>query len=123
MDGLVLANRILGFVNAPAIGQRLVEHTLASEVDVGIFEHRRKLMCEVLDQAGYSYVPPQGGFYFFPAAPGGDDVAFVQALQEERILAVPGSGFGFPGHFRLSFCVPEEVIRNSGPGFARAAGK
>ncbi|WP_027369275.1 pyridoxal phosphate-dependent aminotransferase [Desulfovermiculus halophilus] len=123
MDGLVLANRILGFVNAPAIGQRLVEQTIASEVDVGIFEHRRKLMCEVLDQAGYSYVPPQGGFYFFPAAPGGDDVAFVQALQEERILAVPGSGFGFPGHFRLSCCVPEEVIRNSGPGFARAAGK
>ncbi len=119
MDGLVLANRILGFVNAPAVGQRLLEHTLDSGVDVGIFARRRELMREVLDRAGYSYVPPRGGFYFFPAAPGGDDVAFVQALQEERILAVPGSGFGCPGHFRLSFCVPDQVIRDSAPGFAR----
>ncbi len=120
MDGLVLANRILGFVNAPAIGQRLLERTLESRVDVSIFEARRQSMCDVLDSAGYSYTPPRGGFYVFPAVPGGDDVAFVQTLQEERILAVPGSGFGCPGHIRLSFCVPEEVIRNSGPGFARA---
>ncbi|MDZ7761996.1 MAG: pyridoxal phosphate-dependent aminotransferase [Desulfovermiculus sp.] len=123
MDGLILANRILGFVNAPAVGQRLLEQTLDSQVDVDIFFRRRELMREVLDQAGYSYIPPRGGFYFFPAAPGGDDVAFVRALQEERILAVPGSGFGCPGYFRLSFCVPEEVIRNSASGFARARGK
>jgi aspartate aminotransferase len=120
MDGLVLANRILGFVNAPAIGQRLLEHTLDSKVDVSIFETRRQLMCEVLDSAGFSYTQPRGGFYVFPAVPGGDDVAFVQALQEECILAVPGSGFGCPGHIRLSFCVPDEVIRNSAPGFVRA---
>lgn len=120
MDGLILANRILGFVNAPAVGQRLLEKTLHTQVDVDIFMRRRELMREILDRAGYSYVAPRGGFYFFPAAPGGDDVAFVRSLQEERILAVPGSGFGCPGHFRLSFCVPEEIIRNSGPGFARA---
>jgi aspartate aminotransferase len=123
MEGLILANRILGFVNAPAIGQRLLEETLHSQVDVDIFVRRRELMREVLDEAGYSYPPPRGGFYFFPAAPGGDDVAFVQILQQERILAVPGSGFGCPGHFRLSFCVPEQVIRNSAPGFARARDK
>ncbi|MFP4257452.1 MAG: pyridoxal phosphate-dependent aminotransferase [Desulfovermiculus sp.] len=120
IEGLILANRILGFVNAPAVGQRLLEETLYSQVDVDIFVRRRELMREVLDKAGYSYHPPRGGFYFFPAAPGGDDVAFVQALQQERILAVPGSGFGCPGHFRLSFCVPEQVIRNSAQGFARA---
>ncbi|MFO7876376.1 MAG: pyridoxal phosphate-dependent aminotransferase [Desulfovermiculus sp.] len=120
MEGLILANRILGFVNAPAVGQRLLEEALHSQVDVDVFVRRRELMREVLDEAGYSYPSPRGGFYFFPAAPGGDDVAFVQALQQERILAVPGSGFGCPGHFRLSFCVPEQVIRNSAPGFARA---
>ena len=122
MDGLILANRILGFVNAPAVGQRLVEHALKTQVDVDIFVRRRQLMAQVLDQAGYSYTPPRGGFYFFPAAPGGDDVAFVRVLQDERILAVPGSGFGCPGYFRLSFCVPEQVISSSAPSFAKARG-
>ena len=61
-----------------------------------------------------------GAFYFFPQAPGGDDVAFVNRLVEERVLAVPGSGFGCPGYFRLAFCVDETVIRNAAEGFARA---
>ncbi len=120
MAGLVLANRILGYVNAPAIGQKLMERALGSQVNVTVYAERRKAMTEVLDEAGYTFTMPRGAFYFFPEAPGGDDVKFCAALQEERILAVPGSGFGMPGYFRLAFCVGEEVIRRSAPGFARA---
>jgi aspartate aminotransferase len=120
LDGLVFTNRILGFVNAPAIGQQLLNHTLNSSVDVSVYQKRRALMQDVLDQAGYTYAAPMGGFYFFPQAPGGDDLSFVQKLQEERVLAVPGTGFGFPGYFRLTFCVPEKVIENSRQSMAAA---
>jgi aspartate aminotransferase len=123
MAGLALTNRILGFVNAPAIGQRLMQQALGAQVDVELYARRRKAMQEVLIGAGISFFPPQGSFYFFPQAPGGDDVAFVQALQEELILAVPGRGFGTPGYIRLAFCVDEAVIRRSADGFKRAVAR
>ena len=122
LAGIILANRILGFVNAPAIGQKLVRKALGSNVDISVYDARRKLMAEILDEAGYEFAMPGGGFYFFPKAPGGDDSAFCARLQEERILAVPGKGFGFPGHFRLTFCVGEEVIARSAEGFRKAMG-
>ncbi|MBD5640811.1 MAG: pyridoxal phosphate-dependent aminotransferase [Desulfovibrio sp.] len=121
MAGLTLTNRILGFVNPPVIGQQILARAIGSNVDIDIYANRRKAMAETLRDGGYEFVMPQGAFYFFPKAPGGDDVAFVKRLLEERILAVPGSGFGWPGHFRLAFCVNENVIRNAAPGFARAA--
>jgi aspartate aminotransferase len=120
--GMVLANRILGFVNAPALMQRVVAHLLEVSVDVGYYARRRDLFSEILEQAGYDFVKPRGAFYFFPKAPGGDDLALVARLKEENILAVPGRGFGRAGYFRLAFCVPEEVIRRAAPGFARARG-
>jgi aspartate aminotransferase len=94
---------------------------LGSQVDVGIYERRRNAMAGVLTDAGYSFQLPQGAFYFFPEAPGGDDVAFVRRLARERVLGVPGSGFGCPGHFRLAFCVEEKVILRAAEGFVRAA--
>ena len=121
MAALALTNRILGFVNPPVIGQQILARAIGSNVDIDIYANRRKAMAETLRDGGYEFVMPQGAFYFFPKAPGGDDVAFVKRLLEERILAVPGSGFGWPGHFRLAFCVNENVIRNAAPGFARAA--
>ncbi|MBQ7608812.1 MAG: pyridoxal phosphate-dependent aminotransferase [Desulfovibrionaceae bacterium] len=117
---LTLTNRILGYVNPPVVGQQIMGHALGSHVDKSIYEKRRKAMAEVLTQAGYSYVMPKGAFYFFPKAPGGDDVAFVNALAKELVLAVPGSGFGLPGYFRLAFCVDETVIRAALPGFTKA---
>ncbi|WP_419782017.1 pyridoxal phosphate-dependent aminotransferase [Maridesulfovibrio sp.] len=120
LSGLVLTNRILGFVNAPAVGQKLLEKALGSQVDKNIYLERRNAMDSVLKDAGYSYTMPKGAFYFFPEAPGGDDVKFCAALQEERILAVPGTGFGFPGYFRLAFCVGTEVIERSREGFKKA---
>lgn len=120
MAGLTLTNRILGFVNPPVIGQHIMAAALGSQVDLTVYAARRKAMGEVLSHAGYEFQMPAGAFYFFPKAPGGDDVAFVNALLEERILAVPGTGFGCLGHFRLAFCVDESVIRNAAEGFAKA---
>jgi aspartate aminotransferase len=123
IGAVTLTNRILGFVNAPALAQKLMAHALGSGVDISIYDNRRKAMAEVLDHAGYEYTMPKGAFYFFPKAPGGDDVKFCAALQEEKILAVPGSGFGYPGFFRLSFSVEDKIIPRSKQGFAAALAK
>ncbi len=120
VNGLFLANRILGFVNPPAVGQHLMRAALGTQVDASIYARRRDAMAKVLGDAGYDFLMPKGAFYFFPKAPGGDDVAFVNTLMKYLILAVPGSGFGGPGHFRLTFCVDESVILRSAPGFAKA---
>ncbi len=123
LGAVIMANRILGFVNAPALAQKLLHKTLGSSVDASIYDTRRKAMASVLDNAGYKYTMPQGAFYFFPEAPGGDDVAFCAKLQEEKILAVPGTGFGYPGYFRLAFCVSEKVILGAKKAFAQAIKK
>ena len=122
LDGLTLANRILGFVNAPALMQRVVARLQGVSVDSSIYARRREVFCRVLDQAGFDYVRPRGAFYLFPRTPV-DDVEFCRILQEEKILAVPGRGFGAPGHIRLAFCVDEKVIEGAAEGFARAMEK
>ncbi|MFI3271712.1 MAG: pyridoxal phosphate-dependent aminotransferase [Pseudomonadota bacterium] len=122
MSGLMLTNRILGFVNPPVVGQHIMAAALGSQVDASIYAARRTAMAEVLTEAGYDFQMPKGAFYFFPKAPGGDDVAFAARLMEERVLAVPGTGFGGPGHFRLTFCVDETIIRRSLEGFKKAKG-
>ena len=120
VGAMTLANRILGFVNAPALMQRVVGELQGVTVDCSIYGRRRDLFCRILAENGYEFVPPKGAFYLFPKSPLADDVAFVALLQEEKILAVPGRGFGMPGYFRLAFCVEDGVIERSAPGFARA---
>lgn len=122
MAALTLTNRILGFVNPPVIGQHILGRALGAHVDISVYARRRDAMAMVLEAGGYEFRKPQGAFYFFPKAPGNDDIAFVNRLLEERILAVPGSGFGWPGHFRLAFCVDEKTIENAAAGFKNAAG-
>jgi len=119
----ILANRILGFVNAPVLMQRVIKHMLEVSVDSKVYEKNRDLLCEGLSALGFSFILPKGAFYLFPKAPIADDISFVQALQKERILAVPGSGFGTPGYFRLAFCVKEDVIKKSMPYFEKVAYK
>ncbi len=119
MNGMALANRILGFVNAPALMQKIVACLQGTSVDIALYKRKRDLLCEGLAAAGYDFVTPPGTFYLFPRAPIADDVAFVQALQEELILVVPGSGFNGPGHFRIAFCVDDDTIVNALPGFKR----
>lgn len=118
-QALALTNRILGFVNAPALMQRVLPLIQQSSVDIDAYRRKRDLFCRGLEAAGLSFVTPPGAFYIFPRSPIADDVAFVKALQKELILAVPGSGFGGPGHFRLAFCVADEVIEASFPAFKR----
>jgi aspartate aminotransferase len=121
VNAVTMTNRTLGFVNAPILGQRLAMALLDEGVDLSIYDRRRKAMAQVLTDAGIHFSMPQGAFYFFPKAPGGDDQAFVQALLQYNVLAVPGTGFGFPGYFRLSFSVEDKVIAGSASGFAAAA--
>jgi aspartate aminotransferase len=119
LGGMVLCNRILGYVNAPAFMQRAIARLLDESVDISVYQKRRDMLCEGLASAGYEFVKPQGAFYLFPSTPIEDDVAFVGALQEENILTVPGSGFGGPGHFRIAYCVSDDVIERALPGFKR----
>jgi len=121
--GMALANRILGFVNAPALMQRVVASVQGASVDISAYARKRKLLCNGLSEFGYDFFTPAGAFYLFPKTPVPDDVEFVRALQEELILTVPGSGFGGPGHFRIAFCVADETIINAMPGFKRVMEK
>ena len=121
--GMVLCNRILGYVNAPALMQRAVTRLLEDRVDVSLYQKKRDLLCNGLAAFGYEFTKPGGAFYLFPKTPIEDDVEFVSALQEENILTVPGSGFGGPGHIRIAYCVSDEVIERSLPGFKRTLKK
>lgn len=120
MSGLILSNRILGFVNAPAIAQQILIDAIGSEVDLEIYRARRTAMKEVLDAAGFEYFMPQGAFYFFPKSPVADESKLVDALVKERVLVVPGTGFGGKGFVRLAFCVSEKTISGSKESFIRA---
>ena len=122
LGGLTLANRILGFVNAPALFQRVIAGLglQGACVDVAHYRRKRDLLVKSLRDAGYDLINPPGAFYLFPKSPLADDIRFVQLLQEENILVVPGSGFGGPGHFRIAYCVEDPTIEGSLPGFRRA---
>lgn len=115
----IFTNRTLGFVNAPALMQRVIAEIAGESIDVSPYAERRKLFLDGLRDAGYDCVEPEGAFYLFPKTPI-DDVAFVGKLLEHRILAVPGTGFGTPGHMRLSYAVDIGVIERSLPGFREA---
>lgn len=120
VDGLTFCNRILGFVNAPALMQRILPQLQGVHVDVNEYKRKRDMLCAGMAEAGYSFIKPEGAFYLFPKSPLADDVKFVNILLAENILAVPGRGFGTPGYFRLAYCVEDRVIEGSLPGFKRA---
>ena len=123
LDALTLANRILGFVNAPALMQRVVAELQDASVDTSIYARRKDLLCNILSDAGFTFTAPKGAFYVFPQTPIADDVQFTSLLLEEKILTVPGLGFGSPGHIRIAFCVPDDVVARSAEGFKRAVAK
>jgi aspartate aminotransferase len=123
IDGCIYCNRILGFVNAPALMQNLVRQLQAVTVSVAEYQRKRDFLYKRLTDMGYSMVKPQGAFYMFPKSPLADDVAFVRELQQFRVLAVPGQGFGTPGHFRISYCVDDHTLEGSLDGFRKVAKK
>jgi aspartate aminotransferase len=120
IGGMTVANRILGFVNAPALMQRVVACMQGMSVEISEYARKRKILCDGLAEFGYEFIKPPGTFYLFPRSPIPDDVEFANALKEERVLVVPGSGFDGPGHFRIAFCVDDDVIKKSMPGFQKA---
>jgi aspartate aminotransferase len=120
-DGLVFANRVLGFVNAPALMQHLVAELQGQVVGVEVYRERRDLLYNHLTKLGFEVVKPQGAFYLFPKCPVPDDIAFKDAALKYNLLLVPGSAFGAPGYFRIAYCVSKELILNSLPAFTELA--
>ena len=112
--------RTLGFVNAPALMQRTIAHVLEATVDVDQYKKRRDYLYKALTDIGYEIPKPEGAFYMFPKCPIDDDIKFINILKDKLVLTTPGSGFGKPGYFRISFCVPMETIKNSIPKFKQA---
>jgi len=120
LDASVFMLRTLGFVNAPAIMQRVVSKLQRSSVDMSQYLRKRDIIHTGLTKIGYECNLPDGGFYLFPKSPMPDDVAFVNLLKSKLVLVVPGVGFGMGGYFRASYCVEDEVLHGSLYGFAEA---
>jgi aspartate aminotransferase len=120
-NGFVFCNRVLGFVNAPALMQNVVRALQDVWVDIDEYVRKRDLLYKNLTEMGYSMEKPTGAFYMFPKSPIEDDTAFVKELQKYNVLVVPGKGFGAPGYFRISYCVEDRVIEGSLQGFKTAA--
>lgn len=121
LNGLVFANRILGFVNAPSIFQKVVAACLDEGPDSQEYKNRRDTLYNYLTGFGFTCVKPQGAFYLFPKSPIADDIAFVQKALEYNLLLVPGRGFAAPGYFRVAYCVDMKTIIGAKPAFAELA--
>ncbi len=119
-QAVVFCNRILGFVNANALMQRVVARLMGTTVDVEVYQRRRDMLCDALASYGYEFHRPEGAFYLFPKSPLPDDGAFCDHLLKQNVIVVPGAGFGRPGHFRISYAVEEAVIERSLPAFEQA---
>lgn len=120
IDASIFANRILGFINAPALMQRLVGRFQKNSVDIADYQKKRDTICKILIDAGYELIKPNGAFYVFPKSPIEDDIEFIRHLQKYHILAVPGIGFGRKGYFRLAYCVEMDTIERSANYFKEA---
>ncbi|MDD3844908.1 MAG: pyridoxal phosphate-dependent aminotransferase [Syntrophorhabdaceae bacterium] len=120
ISGLMITQRTLGFVNAPALFQRIVSKFQRTSVDIGEYQSKRDTLYNALMEGGFECVKPEGAFYMFPRSPIADELNFVRMLQQdERIMVVPGRGFGKKGYFRIAYCVPMETILKSAEGFVR----
>lgn len=112
-----VANRILGFVNAPSILQLAIEECVDVTMDISCYDKNRKALYEGLTDIGYECVKPDGAFYLFMKSPIDDDLAFCDKAKEFRLVIVPGTAFGCPGYIRLAYCTSYETIQNALPQF------
>lgn len=117
MRAATIAGRTLGFVNAPSLFQKVISECLEVKVDVGFYDRNRRLLYTELTEMGFSCLPPEGAFYLLMKSPLEDTEAFQKMAEEEHIIMVPTDGFGLPGYFRLSYCIPFETIESSLPAF------
>lgn len=116
-----VATRILGFVNAPTLQQKVVKECLNERTDISYYDRNRETLYQGLKDLGFACVKPQGAFYLFVKSPVADEKAFVAAAKKYNILIVPGSSFGCPGYVRIAYCVAYETIVNALPKFALLA--
>ena len=116
-----VATRILGFVNAPSLMQRVVAKCVDAQVNLEAYDKNRKAIYEGLTRLGFECVKPEGAFYLFVKSPVEDETVFCEAAKKHNILMVPASSFGCPGYVRIAYCVSYETIVNSLPHFAEAA--
>lgn len=117
IDAMIFANRILGFINAPALMQRVVGKFQRNSIDVVDYQKRRDAIYHILVDAGFDVKLPEGTFYIFPKSPIEDDIEFIKVMLQHRIMAVPGAGFGRTGYFRIAYCTDMEVIERSRDAF------
>jgi len=121
ISGLIFSTRTLGFVNAPAIFQKVAAAAHKASVDVETYKKKRDILYNHLTSLGFECVKPQGTFYMFPKSLIPDDLEFVKAAAKYNLLLVPGSGFNCPGHVRIAYCVSMKTIENSLPAFEKLA--
>lgn len=119
--GASVANRILGFVNAPSLMQRAVMRCLDEKTDVAAYDRNREALYNGLIDLGFECVKPQGAFYLFVRSPEQDDTAFCEKAKKYNLLLVPGSSFGCAGYVRLAYCVSYKTIVDSMPSFGKLA--
>ncbi len=121
IDAANVANRVLGFVNAPSLQQLAVAKCLDAETDVSYYNRNRELLYQVLTELGFTCIKPQGAFYLFVKSPVEDEKQFCAKAKEYRLLLVPGSSFACPGYVRIAYCVSYETIERSIPSFEKLA--
>lgn len=119
MSAATVANRILGFVNAPSLMQRVIGACVNTKVDISYYEKNRELLYNGLTELGYECVKPQGAFYLFVKSLIDDDIEFARVAKDYRLVIVPGTAFGYPGYIRLAYCTTPEVIEKALPQFKK----
>lgn len=116
-----VATRILGFVNAPTLQQKVVKKCLNEKTDISYYNRNKETLYNGLKELGFECIKPEGAFYLFVKSPVADEKEFCAAAKKYNILIVPGSSFACPGYVRLAYCVSYETIVNSLPKFAELA--
>ncbi len=123
IEGLAIANRVLGFVNAPSLQQLMIKECLNEKTDVAAYDKNRKFLYKSLKDMGFECVKPEGAFYLFVKSPVEDEKAFVEEAKKQHLLLVPASSFGCPGYVRIAYCVAYDMIERSMPAFKALAEK
>jgi len=121
INALVVANRCIGYINAPSLFQLVIADCLEVKTDIGFYDRNRKLLYQTLTDLGFECVKPEGAFYLLIKSPVEDEAEFVAAAKSFNILLVPATSFGCPGYVRLAYCVSHEMIQRSLPAFGKLA--
>ena len=121
INALVVANRCIGYINAPSLFQLVVADCLEVKTDVAFYDRNRKLLYKTLTGLGFECVKPEGAFYLLIKSPVEDEAVFAEQAKKHNILIVPAASFGCPGYVRLAYCVSHELIQRSLPAFEKLA--